>query len=168
MRWEAPSRTRCLTCTSPRGCGRRCATFKTQESTGGERGNQRLAPSCRAAMCLSGTYEPPICGFWRRGTIRQDHGNGTRQSCNLAPPHSNGGEHMSSLKWHDNTALMARISVSQTAISQDDSDDLSPPRKTLPSRSTPARLLGTTSVLPLRHLDACLLQRKRHPARRLR
>ena len=55
---------------------------------------------------------------------------------------------MLSLRWHDHTALMAHISVWQTPIPQDDSDDLSPPSQTSPPRSTPARLLGTTFVLP--------------------
>ena len=60
--------------------------------------------------------------------------------------------------------IWALVSSHENVIPQDDSDDISPPRKTLPPRSTPARLLGTTFVLPLWHLDACLHQRKRHPA----
>ena len=75
---------------------------------------------------------------------------------------------MSSLRWHDHTALMAHISVWQTPIPQDDSDDLSPPSQTSPPRGTPARPLGTTFVLPLWHLDACFLKRIRHLAKRLR
>ncbi len=149
---------------APLVCDQRCATFKTQESTGLNGGTSGLhLPAVRQCACRAHRNHQIVVSGERGTSVNTMEGEQ-----HVAPPHSNDGEHMSSLKWHDNTALMARISVSKTPISEDDSDDLSPPRKTLPPRSTPARLLGTMFVLPLWHLDACLLQRKRHPARRLR